>query len=156
MMFSPIDHDAIDPAVVRESLQAIYAELDREVASHQPLCSLSGRCCRFGEYGHTLFVSAPEFSLLLADAPAASRPLDDGLTCPWQDQAGRCTARSARPLGCRVYFCDPSFEPHSGPITEASLAKVRDLCDVQELPWSYAPLHHHLQAAADSGRFSTP
>ena len=38
------------------------------------------------------------------------RPLDQGATCPWQDSRGHCTAREARPLGCRVYYCDPAFE----------------------------------------------
>ncbi len=155
MIFGPIDHEPIDPALVREPLQAIYAELDLEIAAHQPVCVLSGRCCKFAEYDHTLFVSAPEFALLLADAPAPSRPLDEGLTCPWQDLQGRCTAREARPLGCRVYFCDPKYEPHSGPITESHLAKVRDVCDSLALPWAYAPLHNHLRAAAESGRIAS-
>ncbi len=151
-MFGPIDHEPIDPSLVREPLRVLYADLDAEVAGHQPACILSGRCCKFAEHGHTLFVSAPEFALLLADAPAPSRPLDAGLTCPWQDFQGRCTAREARPLGCRVYFCDPAYEPYSGPITEGHLAKLRALCDSLNLPWAYAPLHHHLNASADTGR----
>ena len=154
-MFGPIDHEPIDPALVRAPLRVIYAELDREIAEHQPSCVLSGRCCKFAEYGHTLFVSAPEFALLLADAPPPSRAIDDGLTCPWQDLQGRCTAREARPLGCRVYYCDPKYEPHSGAITERHLAKIRGLCDALALPWAYAPLHNHLQASVGPGRGKT-
>ncbi len=88
----------------------MYRDLDAEVAGPAPVCLVSGLCCRFEEYGHTLFVSAPEMAILLADAPPPSRPLDDGATCPWQDARGRCTAREARPLGCRVYFCDPTYQ----------------------------------------------
>ena len=82
----------------RPELLAIYGELDAAVAALGPVCLLSGRCCRFEEFGHTLFVSAPEAALLVADAPAPTRPLDAGATCPWQDQLGRCQARDARPL----------------------------------------------------------
>ena len=73
----------------RDALRALYAELDAEVAAARARSAeLSGRCCRFAEYDHTLFLSAPEAALLLADAPPPSRPLDDGATCPWQDARG--------------------------------------------------------------------
>lgn len=139
-------------ARVRGPLRALYAELDREVAAHAPRCEVSGRCCRFAEYGHTLFLSEPEATLLLTDAPPPSRPIDDGATCPWQDAAGRCTAREARPLACRVYFCDPDYEPLAGPITERHLARLRRLADDLGLEWNYAPLHRHLEWAIADGR----
>ena len=37
-----------------------------------PVCQLSGRCCRFKEYGHTLFVSTAGDSALAGQRPAAS------------------------------------------------------------------------------------
>lgn len=147
MMLRPTEFQHIDPACIREPLHEIYDELDATISALAPKCELSGRCCRFAEYGHTLFVSAVEFALLLADSPPALRPVDDGLTCPWQDFQGRCTARGARPLGCRVYFCDPTFESQAGPITETYLARIRALADAQSLPWSYLPLHYHLKSA---------
>src|SRR5262249_31017871 len=76
-------------------LRAIYEQLDRVVARAGPVCELSGRCCRFDEYGHPLFVSTAEVRYLLAVAPPAQRPLDHGATCPWQDSRGHCTARDA-------------------------------------------------------------
>ncbi len=145
----------LDPDRFREALQFVYRGLDAEVARLAPVCRLSGRCCRFEEYGHTLFVSAPEFAVLLADAPPPSRPLDDGLTCPWQDARGRCTAREARPLGCRVYFCDPDYEPHAPDLAEAAIARLKKVVDGLGLPWDYAPLHRHLREARDGGRFPT-
>lgn len=143
----------LDPARFRDALRVLYADLDAEVARLNPSCALSGRCCRFDEYGHTLFVSAPEAALLIADAPPPSRGLDDGQTCPWQDHGGRCTARGARPLGCRVYFCDPAYEPHAPGISEAFLGRLKRLADSLGMPWSYAPLHRHLHAAKAKGWF---
>ena len=94
-------------------------QLDAAVARLGPVCRISGRCCRFREYGHTLFLSAPEADYLLSEAPAPVRPLDDGETCPWQDVRGRCTARDARPLGCRVYFCDPAYQDAAPELSRA-------------------------------------
>jgi hypothetical protein len=108
------------------------------------VCVLSGRCCRFREYDHTLFLSGVEAAYLLAHAPKPPRPLDDGATCPWQDGAGRCSAREARPLGCRIYFCDPDFGEAMPELSEAFLRRLRALVAAAGLPWDYAPLHAHL------------
>jgi Fe-S-cluster containining protein len=147
---------ALDPNEFRDELYAVYADVDAAVAELKPVCELSGRCCRFAEYGHTLFVSAPEFALLLADAPAPVRPIDGGATCPWQDARGRCTARGARPLGCRVYFCDPDYQAHLPAVSEEFISRLKLLIDAYGLPWHYAPLHHHLHEAVEEGRFFPP
>ncbi|WP_337175491.1 hypothetical protein [Paludisphaera sp.] len=141
---------------VRDPLRILYRELDAAVAEAAPVCALSGRCCRFEEYGHTLFLSAPEAALLLADAPPPSRPLDDGQTCPWQDHAGRCTAREARPLGCRVYFCDPAYEGRAPEITERFISRMKALVADRGWPWGYGPLRDHLREAAENGGFRPP
>ncbi len=144
MMVPSAETERLDPARFREPLRALYETLDAEVARRAPVCQLSGRCCRFAEYGHTLFVSAPEAALLLAEGPPPSRPLDQGVTCPWQDAHGRCTAREARPLGCRVYFCDPAYQDQAPELSETFIARLKRLADDLGLPWDYAPLHVHL------------
>jgi Fe-S-cluster containining protein len=144
----------LDVGRFRDALHRLYGELDAEVAGLGPVCALSGRCCRFTEYGHTLFLSAPEAALLLAEAPPPVRHLDDGASCPWQDKQGRCTAREARPLGCRVYFCDPAYEqPHAPELSERYLGRLKRLVGELDLPWNYAPFHQHLSAARDAGQF---
>lgn len=141
---------------LRRSIGAVYDELGSALEEIGPTCSLSGRCCRFEEYGHTLFLSRDEAELLLADAPPPARPLDEGSHCPWQDGSGRCTARRARPLGCRIYHCDPNFAPHAGPLTERFLDRLKQLSDERGRDWAYAPLHVHLRAARAAGRFADP
>ena len=150
------DPDSIDAAddPVGLEIHAIYRELDQEIAQLAPRCEVSGRCCRFAEYGHTLFVSEAEFALLLSEAPPPTRRVDDGETCPWQDLKGRCTARAARPLGCRVYFCDPTYEAHAPEITERFLGRLKRLIERFGLNWNYAPLHRHIQLARDDEKLS--
>lgn len=139
--------------LIREPLLRIYADLDQAVSEAGPTCRLSGRCCRFEEYGHTLFLSAIEAAVLLADAPPPSRPLDDGEHCPWQDHRGHCTARNARPLGCRVYYCEESYQESAVALSERFLDRLKRLTDQLGLRWDYAPLHRHLRAALDDGRY---
>lgn len=141
------DPRSLDPDRFREPLHAIYSALDAEIASLAPRCDLSGRCCRFEEFDHTLFVSSPEAALLIADAPEPARPLDSGATCPWQDSRGLCTARDARPLGCRVFFCDPTYQHAGQELAERSIRALKTLVETLDLPWNYAPLHRHLHAA---------
>jgi hypothetical protein len=146
----PLSPDAL--AEIRDELTALYRELDEAVAMMGPVCQLSGRCCRFKDYGHTLFLSAAEAQLLIADAPQPPGQRDNGESCPWQDARGRCTARDARPLGCRVFFCDPSFETLAPELSETFLARLKRLASRHDWLWNYAPLHQHLRQAQVEGR----
>lgn len=158
---SPPDPDpdpieAADLSTFRDEVRRLYADLDAAIVRIGPVCEVSGRCCRFEEHGHTLFLSAPEASLLVLDAPGPVRPLDDGATCPWQDGRGRCSAREARPLGCRVYYCDPDRQAELMALGEATLSRLKGLVSRLGLPWGYAPLHRHLREAEGAGRVSFP
>jgi hypothetical protein len=146
--------DASEPrpgGKLRSELRALYQELDLAVSRLGPVCELSGRCCRFKDYGHTLFVSAIEAALLVDEAPDPERPLDRGETCPWQDQRGHCAARDARPLGCRVYYCDPAYQPAAALLSEQFISRLKRLAGRHDQPWNYAPLHHHLEDARKNG-----
>ena len=129
----------------RERVMIIYAEADAAVAAAGPRCDASGRCCRFTEYGHTLFLSHFEAELLLESAPPYSKPVGrDG--CPFQ-VSNLCTARRERPLGCRIYFCDPTYQETGNRITEEAVAKLKHLADEFDAGWRYAPLHVFLNEA---------
>src|SRR6266571_3713028 len=108
---------------LRRRVLEIYQEVDAAVAAAGPVCVASGRCCRFKEYGHVLFLSNLEADVLLADAPAYDKPVSPDF-CPFQKNK-LCTAREPRPLGCRVYYCDPAYQEKCHQITETYLAKLK-------------------------------
>ena len=58
----------------------LYQEVDREVRAAGPVCLASGRCCRFKEWGHVLYLSSLEADLLLGDKSVADVSGSDGLT----------------------------------------------------------------------------
>jgi Fe-S-cluster containining protein len=127
---------------VRRQVLEIYRETDAAVAAAGPVCIASGRCCRFKEYGHTLFLSSFEAEILLASAPPYEKPASDDF-CPFQ-KGKLCTARDCRPLACRIYFCDPNYQQASNAITETALAKLKQLASDNDCQWRYAPLHQFL------------
>src|SRR6201984_3277725 len=112
-------------APLRRLVLELYADVDRDVAAAGPVCIASGRCCRFKEYGHVLFLSNLEAEVLLAGAPPYNRPVSADF-CPFQ-KGNLCPAREPRPLGCRVYYCDPSYQETGNQITETYLARLKSL-----------------------------
>jgi hypothetical protein len=149
-------------AELRARIFAIYASADADIAAANPRCDASGRCCRFREYGHTLFISQLEADVLLEAAPPYEKPVS-GDFCPFQVD-NLCTAREPRPLGCRVYFCDPTYRETGEQITETYLKKLKELADECGLDWRYAPLHIFLnegegllrRPSPPDGRLSLP
>ncbi len=131
----------MDPNL-RIAIQTIYQKVDEAVKQAGPKCEASGRCCRFAEYGHTLFLSQLEAEYLLASAPPFSSV--DPAVCPFQVES-LCTAREPRPLGCRVYFCDPNYQEEGQRISEQGIRELKALADEHGLAWRYAPLHVFLK-----------
>lgn len=130
---------------LREGLLAIYDDLAVEIAAAAPVCELSGRCCRFKEYGHTLFISRPEAELLLEPGLPENVTVDEA-GCAFQIN-GLCTARERRPMGCRVYFCDPNYVGKGEALTERYIARLKQLHTETDTPWEYRPLHRFLEEA---------
>jgi hypothetical protein len=131
--------------LVRARVLEIYREADAAVAAAGPVCVASGRCCRFKEYGHVLFLSNLEADVLLASAPPYEQPASADF-CPFQKE-NLCTAREPRPLACRVYFCDPAYQDRCRQITDEGLRKLKLLADEHQIEWKYAPLHTFLNDA---------
>lgn len=135
---------------IRREVMAIYAAADAAVAAAGPRCEASGRCCRFDEYGHTLFVSELEADVLLADVPPYAQPVSSAF-CPFQKD-NLCTTRAPRPLGCRIYHCEPGFQEMGHLITEKYLRELKKLADRLERGWRYAPLYVFLNEGEPKGQ----
>ncbi len=131
-------------AELRRRVLELYREVDADVRAAGPVCVASGRCCRFKEYGHVLFVSNLEADVLLAGAPPYETPVSPDF-CPFQKDR-LCTAREPRPLGCRVYYCDPAYQETGAAITEKYLNQLKALAEEHGVAWRYAPLHTFLNA----------
>jgi hypothetical protein len=139
--------DHLKAEEIRHRVRELYREVDAAVAAAGPVCLASGRCCRFKEYGHVLFLSNLEADVLLEAAPAYEKPVSPDF-CPFQKDR-LCTAREPRPLGCRIYHCDPAYQESGNQITETFLKRLKELADEYGIEWRYAPLHYFLDNAPD-------
>ncbi len=118
-------------------LAELYCELDAEIRRAGDVCRACGSCCDFRAAGHRLFASSGEFALLVAFAPPPANVLP--LECPYLD-AGRCTVRAWRPLGCRTYFCEGAGQGPSQERGESFHARIRRLHQSRWAPYAYAEL----------------
>jgi Fe-S-cluster containining protein len=56
--------------------------------------------------------------------------------CPYQVDK-MCTAREARPLGCRVYFCDSNAQSWQNEVYEKYHAQLKAVHERLGLPYRY-------------------
>jgi len=85
----------------------IYAAIAAEIDARKPICAMSGKCCRFEEYGHRLYLTTIELAAFTAQLQ--NKPVENwsGQGCPFQ--LGKlCSVHAIRPMGCRLFFCDPA------------------------------------------------
>ncbi|MDB5304009.1 MAG: hypothetical protein JWM97_1558 [Phycisphaerales bacterium] len=66
---------AADRAPVREAVETVYAALQDAINIRRPVCVTSGRCCRFEEYGHRLYVTTMELAKFVSELSVVSSPL---------------------------------------------------------------------------------
>jgi len=117
-------------------VQSFYASLDGEVGSHTPGCTNRGACCKFESFGHDLFVTTVELAYFLGCSTGELLAPVDRSFCPYQ-QAGQCVARSSRPAGCRIYFCEERSQHWQGELTESSLHRLAAIGEKFTLEYAY-------------------
>src|SRR5581483_5611407 len=108
-LFSSV-YQAAGRQEVRSAIESIYKELQSEIEARKTVCNTSGRCCRFEEFGHRLYVTTAELAAFVYQfeiGGAKPQANWDGKGCPFQ-VSGLCGVHPMRPFGCRIFFCDES------------------------------------------------
>ena len=150
-------------ADVREAVAQVYADLQATIDARRPACVASGRCCRFEEFGHRLYVTTLELGAFLhafrarpaPDHPAAEHSAPDRSTvslpqawdetgCPFQAQR-LCGVHAIRPFGCRVFFCDASAGQWQNDVYEQFHSRLKRLHEEMAVPYLYVEWRHALR-----------
>ena len=141
---------------------AVYDWVDAQVAAASPRCDISGRCCRFKDYGHKLFLTRVEADILFRkelptehNVPEKTSREAVNQACPYQHN-GLCTARENRPTGCRIFFCDPAYDEKCCEITEAAILQLKKLHEKYHKPWDYNELSHFFDREDREFPFNDP
>ncbi len=150
--FGQIVREAAARPGVREAVRAVYAAVQREIDARRPRCEISGRCCRFEEFGHRLFVTTIELAAFLHEleqsagaGKSVGRPGWVGTGCPFQ--AGRlCGVHAIRPFGCRMFFCDATATEWQNQAYERFHAELCRLHEELEVPYRYVEWRAALRA----------
>jgi hypothetical protein len=118
------------------AVAALFGRLDEDIAARGPVCTNRGACCKFGRFGHNLFVTSVELAYFLAtsDGPVLAPP--DRAFCPYQIE-GVCAARRGRPAGCRIFFCDPTAQEWQPDLTEGVLRELAAIGERFGLDYAY-------------------
>ena len=122
-------------ADVREAVARVYADLQSAIDARRPVCNASGRCCRFEEFGHRLYVSTLELAVFVASLRAKGGTWD-GKGCPFQ-VGGLCSVHAIRPFGCRMYFCDASSTQWQNEQYERVHGELKRLHGELDVPYFY-------------------
>jgi Fe-S-cluster containining protein len=142
---------------VAAAIQALYADVQSAVDARRPACAISGRCCRFEEYGHRLYVTTIELAGFVRQLDAGISTEDwDGTGCPFQ-RSRLCTVHAIRPFGCRMYFCDATSTEWQNDAYERFHARIQQLHAELNVPYFYVEWRAGLQALGLTGsRVSKP
>lgn len=127
----------------RSAMTRFYERLEARIATHHPVCRNRGLCCRFDDFGHKLYVTPAELAFFLGTVEATKAVADEADACPYQ-MNGLCGARAARPMACRIFFCESAGQGWQEDLTESALAELRRLHARFGLPYVYAEWRHAL------------
>ena len=132
-------------ADVRDAIANVYHALAEQVELRRPACVTSGRCCRFDEFGHRLFVTTMELAAFSAAGGFANEVGSIDVDCPFQRHK-LCTVHSIRPFGCRVFFCDETSTDWQRRQYEAFHAELKRLHRRLDVPYFYVEWRDALRA----------
>ena len=125
---------------VPPAVQSIYDDLAVQVQQRRPVCEMSGRCCRFEDYGHRLYVTTIELAAFARGieqgGPVPAMQAWDGAGCPFQ-VSKLCGVHPIRPFGCRIFFCDPTATQWQNDLYERHHATLKRLHEQLDIPYYY-------------------
>ena len=162
--FSEIVHAAAARDDVVSAVRALYARLAARIAERKPVCVVSGRCCRFEDFGHRLYVTTAELAAFSAELsgsisgtphPAADRLAErfeawDGSGCPFQVNR-LCQPNEIKPMGCRLFFCDSTSTRWQQEQYELFHEELKALHGSLATPYQYVEWRAALRALFEAG-----
>lgn len=118
-------------------LEAVYADLERELPRYKFVCQASGDCCDFEAFGHRLYVTTLEAEHFLRHSPQ-KRFNENPKQCPAWGADRLCKARAGRMLGCRTFYCGTNKNADPNEIYERYYRRIKDLHTTHGIPFRYA------------------
>lgn len=126
-----------EPALIE--LRALYAQLARELEPFRRYCDARGYCCNFVASEHMLYVTNLEAAEMAACGEGPDMEQASEGKCPYL-RGKLCGAREHRAIGCRIYFCDRTYEEERNALYEKFLKAARDIESRYGIEPNYVPV----------------
>jgi Fe-S-cluster containining protein len=120
-------------------LRAVYERLAVALEPFRRHCASRGICCRFSSSGHMLYVTGLEAAEMERSGERIDPALIKDGTCPFL-RGKLCGIRDHRALGCRIYYCDRTYEEDRNAVYESHLKEVRAIEARYGIEHSYRPV----------------
>ena len=138
---------------VSDAIGGVYHRLQTEIDRRKPICVASGKCCKFEEYKHRLFISTLELAKFLREWQSGTWSEEvveslrrwDGAGCPFQIEQ-LCGVHLARPFGCRIFFCDQTATGWQHERYEQFHSEIKLLHQELNVPYFYVEWRQALKA----------
>ena len=127
------------PAGALARLEAVYAQLDAELEPVRRNCRMRGACCNFAASGNMLYVTALEALHMARSGLAADETQAGDGMCPFL-RGRSCGARAHRALGCRLHYCDRTYEEERNALYEKFLKLIRRIEAEHGIQEAYRPV----------------
>ena len=111
----------------------------------------SGRCCRFEEFGHRLYLTTAELAAFVHGLGSEQQgPSEnwDGSGCPFQIDS-LCSVHPIRPFGCRMFFCDATATEWQNEQYERFHGRLKQLHETLGVPYRYLEWREALRSLAE-------
>ena len=120
-------------------LEAVYERLTTELEPLRRKCEMRGICCDFAVVGHMLYVTGLEAEFMSRAGVTVDAAQAEQGRCPFL-QGKVCGIRDNRAIGCRLYYCDKTFEDERNALYERYLKQVREIEVRFGIEHSYRPI----------------
>jgi len=127
------------PEAALNELRALYRELTTEMESYRRHCEMRGHCCDFAYVGHMLYLTTLEAAEMARCGEQPQPELAAEGKCPYL-RGNVCGARDNRAIGCRLYYCDSTYEEQRNALCEKYLRRAREIEARYGIPHNYQPV----------------
>jgi Fe-S-cluster containining protein len=137
---------------IHSAVKKVYEDLQSQIDLRRPKCIISGRCCRFEEFGHHLYVTTLELATFLHELQTLNlpSPTPNPGGCIFQRNK-LCSVHTIRPFGCRLFFCDSTSTDWQHEQYQLFHARLRQLHDDLAVPYFYLEWRQALELILPSG-----
>ncbi len=122
---------------LHSELVTLYQDLEKELMQLNPGCDKCGACCNFRTFDHVLYASSVEVGFITQHVEVPDFDVTNNC-CPFLKD-NRCSIRTFRMLGCRIFHCNPAYQAISHDLYEKYHRMMKEISKKYKVQWKYLP-----------------